>query len=120
MHCEGSASSVTYSIELDMWGKLGRMGESILRRKIADVERQFVDAFSRACGARDLLEPAFAGAAAVALAPGAQAGPPPTVAASPRRVTTVPGSRVVHRDRVPWWQRVRAWFGSRSRRGGRR
>jgi carbon monoxide dehydrogenase subunit G len=117
---EGSASLVTYSMELAMWGKLGRMGESILRRKIADVERQFVDAFGRACGASDLVEPALAGAAAVPLAPGAQSGPPPTVVASPRRITTVPGSRVGHKGRVPWWQRVRAWFGSRGRRGGHR
>ena len=35
-----------------MWGKLGRMGESIFRRRTAEVEKQFVEAFTRACQAQ--------------------------------------------------------------------
>jgi carbon monoxide dehydrogenase subunit G len=49
-HAEGS--EVSYSMEMALWGKLGRLGESIIRRRTAEVERQFVAAFSEACGAR--------------------------------------------------------------------
>ena len=41
------SSTVTYAMEMAMWGKLGRMGESIFRRRTAEVEKQFVAAFSR-------------------------------------------------------------------------
>src|SRR4051812_27393136 len=47
-HAEGS--EVSYSMEMALWGKLGRLGESIFRRRTAEVERQFVAAFSEACG----------------------------------------------------------------------
>lgn len=46
---DGGASRVGYSMEMAMWGKLGRMGESIFRRRTLEVERQFVEAFTLAC-----------------------------------------------------------------------
>jgi uncharacterized protein len=45
----GDTSDVTYAMEMALWGKLGRLGESIIRRRTAEVEKQFVTAFSRAC-----------------------------------------------------------------------
>lgn len=103
---EGAASMVTYSMEIAMWGKLGRMGESIFRRTTVEVERQFVEAFTRACDGSFLLEPAVTGAAASVSAPATH--------------STLPGSRVVHKERLSWWQRVRAWYRSRGRGEGRR
>lgn len=49
-------STVTYAMEMAMWGKLGRMGESIFRRRTAEVEKQFVAAFSRAASGAPLDE----------------------------------------------------------------
>jgi carbon monoxide dehydrogenase subunit G len=46
---DGDSSLVSYTIEMAMWGKLGRMGESIFRRRTAEVEKEFVAAFTRAC-----------------------------------------------------------------------
>jgi len=103
---EEAASMVNYSMEIAMWGKLGRMGESIFRRKTLEVERQFVEAFTHACDGSFQLKPAASGATASVPAP----------VTSP----TVSGSRVVPRERLPWWQRVRAWFRSRGRGEGRR
>lgn len=59
---DGSSSHVTYAMEMALWGRLGRMGESIFRRRTAEVEKQFVEAFSRACQGLPL-EQAPAGAA---------------------------------------------------------
>jgi carbon monoxide dehydrogenase subunit G len=50
----GDGSDVTYAMELAMWGKLGRMGESILRRRTVEVEKQFLQAFARACTGEDV------------------------------------------------------------------
>jgi uncharacterized protein len=117
---EGSASMVSYSMELAMWGKLGRMGESIFRRKTVEVERQFVEAFTRACDGTAQFEPALAGAAALAPAPRTQAGGAPARAFGARRATTVPESPPVDDERLVWWKRVRAWFGLRVHRADRR
>jgi carbon monoxide dehydrogenase subunit G len=45
----GNGSEVSYSMEMALWGKLGRMGESILRRRTAEVEKQFVETFTQLC-----------------------------------------------------------------------
>jgi carbon monoxide dehydrogenase subunit G len=42
---------VSYTMELAIRGKLGRLGESIIRRRTAEAEREFVAAFARACAA---------------------------------------------------------------------
>lgn len=46
---DGDASQVSYSMEMALWGKLGRMGESIFRRRTAEVEKQFVERFTLVC-----------------------------------------------------------------------
>jgi hypothetical protein len=45
---EGEASQVTYEMDLALWGKLGRLGEPIVRRRSVEVERQFSAAFADA------------------------------------------------------------------------
>lgn len=41
-------SAVSYEMDLALWGKLGRLGEPIIRRRSAEVERDFVVAFKTA------------------------------------------------------------------------
>jgi hypothetical protein len=41
-------------MEMAMWGKLGRLGESIFRRKTAEVEKQFLQAFAQACAGEEV------------------------------------------------------------------
>ncbi|MBQ0904996.1 CoxG family protein [Micromonospora sp. U21] len=45
----GNGSEVSYRMEMALWGKLGRMGESIFRRRTAEVEKQFVEKFTQIC-----------------------------------------------------------------------
>jgi carbon monoxide dehydrogenase subunit G len=45
----GEASRVTYELELAMWGKLGRLGEPVIRRRSVEVERQFSEALAAVC-----------------------------------------------------------------------
>lgn len=42
-------STVGYEFDMALWGKLGRMGEPVIRRRTAEVERQFVASFTAAC-----------------------------------------------------------------------
>jgi carbon monoxide dehydrogenase subunit G len=43
-----TASLVDYELDVALWGKLGRLGESIVRRRTAEVQEQFVERFSAA------------------------------------------------------------------------
>lgn len=43
------SSRVDYRMDVALWGKIGRMGESIVRRRSQEVERQFVELFSQIC-----------------------------------------------------------------------
>ncbi|MFJ9243873.1 CoxG family protein [Streptomyces sp. NPDC101776] len=45
----GDASRVTYELEMAMWGKLGRLGEPVIRRRSVEVERQFSEALAAVC-----------------------------------------------------------------------
>jgi hypothetical protein len=45
---EGDTSRVTYEMDIGLWGKLGRLGEPIVRRRSVEVERQFSAAFADA------------------------------------------------------------------------
>jgi hypothetical protein len=45
---DGDQSKVTYGMDLALWGKLGRLGEPIVRRRSVEVERQFSAAFADA------------------------------------------------------------------------
>lgn len=76
----GDGSDVTYGMEMAMWGRLGRLGESIFRRRTAEVEKQFLQAFARACAGEDVA--ALAAPAAVA-APARTPAPAVAVPAAP-------------------------------------
>jgi carbon monoxide dehydrogenase subunit G len=45
------SSKVDYSLDVALWGRIGRLGESIVRRRSQEVEREFVAAFSEICAA---------------------------------------------------------------------
>jgi carbon monoxide dehydrogenase subunit G len=56
---DGAASAVSYDLDLAIRGKIGRLGESIVRRRSAEVERQFVAAFTQVCAGKPVpAEPA--------------------------------------------------------------
>ena len=42
----GQESRVDYDLEMAMWGKLGRLGEAVIRRRSVEVERQFSEALA--------------------------------------------------------------------------
>jgi carbon monoxide dehydrogenase subunit G len=70
-----SDSAVSYEMDLALWGKLGRLGEPIIRRRSAEVERDFVTAFKTAFTPET--EPAVIGVSAEtpsAFSPSASAG----------------------------------------------
>jgi hypothetical protein len=48
----GDASEVSYEFELAIRGKLGRLGESVIRRRTVEVERQFTVALTAVCTGR--------------------------------------------------------------------
>lgn len=50
----GEHSRVTYELEMAMWGKLGRLGESVIRRRSVEVERQFSEALAAVCEGRPI------------------------------------------------------------------
>lgn len=55
---DDGSSDIRYEMTVVLWGKLGRMGEAIIRRKTVDIEREFVKRFTAACTAAK--EPALA------------------------------------------------------------
>lgn len=88
------ASVVSYEVEVAIWGKIGRMGESIFRRRTAEVEAQFVEAFSRVCRG----EPADGRAPAGPVAVGAGQT---TSTDGQVSTMTAPQDTSVIRDRMP-------------------
>lgn len=50
----GDDSRVTYELEIAMWGKLGRLGESVIRRRSVEVERQFSEALAAVCAGKPI------------------------------------------------------------------
>lgn len=44
-----AGSLVGYSLEMALWGKIGRLGEAIVRRRSVEIEREFVKRFAAAC-----------------------------------------------------------------------
>ena len=83
---DGDTSQVTYEMDIALWGKLGRLGEPIVRRRSIEVERQFSAAFADAVLGRAPVAPVPA-AKPVAVANGAASAV--AVAAPP---TPSPGS----------------------------
>lgn len=69
---EGGTSRVDYEMDIALWGKLGRLGEPIVRRRSAEVERQFSAAFTDAVLGR----PPAVAAPAARLAASASGGAP--------------------------------------------
>lgn len=49
---DGDTSQVTYEMEMALWGKLGRLGEPVVRRRTAEVEKQFAEALTAVCAGR--------------------------------------------------------------------
>jgi carbon monoxide dehydrogenase subunit G len=45
------SSKVEYSLDVAIWGRIGRLGESLVRRRSQEVEKEFVAAFSEICAA---------------------------------------------------------------------
>src|SRR5215475_6261896 len=48
---EPGSSTVDYELNVAIWGRIGRLGESVVRRRSAEVEREFVSAFAEICAA---------------------------------------------------------------------
>jgi carbon monoxide dehydrogenase subunit G len=48
---DGDDSVIGYEMDLALWGKLGRLGEPIIRRRSREVELEFAKALATACGA---------------------------------------------------------------------
>lgn len=126
---DDGSSDVRYEMNVILWGKLGRMGEAIIRRKTVDIEREFVKRFTVACaagnvsahaGAAPEAEPSDAselsGVAAVPAAP-PDSGQP--VSGSPGGAVPAAQTAVGHHapggGRVSWWRRLTNWIlGRRS------
>ncbi|HEY6497213.1 MAG TPA: SRPBCC domain-containing protein [Trebonia sp.] len=81
---DGDQSKVSYEMDIALWGKLGRLGEPIVRRRSVEVERQFSAAFADAVLGREPTAPAAATRPARAKAParGAAASSTSTSASS--------------------------------------
>jgi carbon monoxide dehydrogenase subunit G len=93
---DGAASLVDYSLDVALWGKIGRLGESIVRRRSQEVERQFVTLFSDICASGP---PGPDNPALRALTNGST-----TDGARADRSATAPTDRPTRRP--SWWRRL--------------
>jgi carbon monoxide dehydrogenase subunit G len=103
-------SCVEFGLDVALWGKIGRLGESIVRRRTEEVERQFAADFSRVCAAgppgpensavRELLATGGAGRRAEQVP---QAVPQ---TASPAQPAQADGPQAAPPRRMPWWRRL--------------
>jgi carbon monoxide dehydrogenase subunit G len=111
---DGDGSLVTYAMELALWGKLGRLGESIVQRRTVEVERQFVEAFTRACTAQptELPAPVPVGARG---AEGAVSSPP-SAPGTPGAAPSPAPARSAPERRMSPLRRLLAWFRGRGAR----
>ena len=53
---QGEESLVSYELDLAMWGKLGRLGEPVIRRRSVEVQRQFAEALAAIAAGRPVPE----------------------------------------------------------------
>jgi carbon monoxide dehydrogenase subunit G len=92
---EGDGSEVSYEFELAMWGKLGRLGESVIRRRTMEVEQQFAEALTAVCAGQPI--PPRTGKAAARRAERATAGAAgqPVSTGSVSATSSQPGSPAV-------------------------
>jgi uncharacterized protein len=102
------SSTVGYELDMALWGKLGRLGEPVIRRRSKEVEQQFAEAFAAACRQ---FSPE-----------GAEAGPEAEKSEVDGKAVSAPTSGVVDRSaRRPkllhrLWRRLAAWFRRDARR----
>jgi carbon monoxide dehydrogenase subunit G len=78
------SSTVDYQLDVAIWGRIGRLGESVVRRRSAEVEREFVAAFAEICAA----------------------GPPGPDNPGLKRVLDKRAGGGAGRPRVSWWRRL--------------
>ena len=107
-------SCVEFGLDVALWGKIGRLGESIVRRRTEEVERQFAADFSRVCAAgppgpeNTVVRELLAGAS------GRRADAPVAtpVAAQEKFAQAKPvqttGPEPAAPRRMPWWRRLLA------------
>lgn len=105
---EGNTSQVTYEMDIALWGKLGRLGEPIVRRRSVEVERQFSAAFADAVLGRAPTAPVTAAkrvmsANGAASAVTVAAPPAPSPGSTP--VVVPPSGRAV---REHFWRNILA------------
>lgn len=95
---KGEGCRVAYQMDFAIWGKLGRLGEPIVRRRSAEVERDFVAALILACNASDQEESAQS----------AHHGSGLTAAGTVISVQSPPGASEVRRKRFAsdWVKRI--------------
>lgn len=90
---KGPVTSLSYSLELALWGRVGRLGEAIVRRRSVEVQQQFEEAFVAHCRG-DAVRASSLGTAEEPLARSvAERQPPPRPEPLARR---------------SWWRRVLA------------
>jgi hypothetical protein len=111
---DGDQSKVSYEMDVALWGKLGRLGEPIVRRRSIEVERQFSAAFADAVlgkapttalsAARPRpAKPAAAGPAAGSTATAVLA--PPAADPAPSAPTATPSARA---GKPRFWRNILA------------
>jgi carbon monoxide dehydrogenase subunit G len=107
-------SKVDYTMDVALWGKLGRLGQSIFQHRTAQVQTEFVERFSRAC---------IAESAAVVGATDdghrrlhADDGAPATVATAATEAPPSPPGPAMTTRRPSWFARLVTWLTKRGRR----
>jgi hypothetical protein len=95
---ENAKSHVSYEMDIALWGKVGRLGKPIVRRRSVEVGRQFSDAFAQACSEPVPAVPSATGVPAVAAT--ADTMDPPMLRRSAAIRTPAEASR--RPRRAPW------------------
>lgn len=88
---KGPLTTLSYSLDLALWGRVGRLGEAIVRRRSVEVQQQFEEAFVLACRGEAVRAAGEELPAHVAEA-------------------AAPAASV---ERLSWWGRVRNWLAGR-------
>ncbi|HWG01076.1 MAG TPA: SRPBCC domain-containing protein [Trebonia sp.] len=112
---EGDTCQVTYDMDIALWGKLGRLGEPIIRRRSVEVERQFSAAFADAVLGRTPaapvapVAPAPAARSAAAANGSAAANGTGTAVAVAERPASAPAAPASNRAGEPrFWRNILA------------
>lgn len=93
---EGSDSAVIgYEMDMALWGKLGRLGEPIIRRRSREIELEFARALAIACGAPEDKLPETKKKARPASTPVTLPAPTPDATTDPAAPTSTGGAVAV-------------------------